>query len=210
MAGQEMLDQGGGFFAAAGHYLQVGGFIMPVLVVVAAVLWYAIGCRFALLTRGSRKNVRVLIRRREQGRAGPPRGMVDAAIARGMALAAQPGAVALRRRLDEAFADFEADLRRHAGTITALVAIAPMLGLLGTVIGMIETFESLGDMTLFSQTGGIAAGIATALFTTQMGLVVAVPGVLAKAVLDRRAHQIALDLDQVRDVLVSQPRAEER
>src|SRR3546814_9734490 len=55
---------------------------------------------------------------------------------------------------------------------------------------MIVTFESLGDMTLFSQSGGIAAGISTALFTTQMGLVVAVPGVIAKSVLDRRQHQI--------------------
>lgn len=204
-----MLGHDQGFFAAAVHYLSAGGFIMPVLVLVAAVLWYALGCRFALLERGSRKNVRVLIRRHQQGRARAPRGMVDTAIARGMALAATPAAVPLRRRLDEAFSDFEEDLRRHATAITALVAIAPMLGLLGTVIGMIETFDSLGDMTMFSQTGGIASGIATALFTTQMGLVVAVPGVLAKAVLDRRAQQIAFDLDQVKDILTSSPRTEE-
>ena len=204
-----MLGQDSGFFASAAHYLSAGGFIMPVLVLVAAVLWYAIGCRFALLRRGSRKNVRVLVRRREQGRGRPARGMVDAAIDLGMALLRQPGAVPPRRRLDEAFSGFEDELRRYATTITALVAIAPMLGLLGTVIGMIETFESLGDMTMFSQTGGIASGIATALFTTQMGLVVAVPGVLAKAVLDRRAQRIAMDLDQVKDVLVSRPNHED-
>ena len=84
-----------------------------------------------------------------------------------------------------------------------MVAIAPLLGLLGTVAGMIETFDSLGDMSLFSQSGGIAGGIATALFTTQMGLVVAVPGVIAKALLDRRQYQIEMDLAQIKDLLTS-------
>lgn len=196
-----------GLLEAVAHYLDAGGMVMPALVVVSVLLWYAIGSRWALLARGSRKNVRVLIRRREQGRGKPPRGIVDAAIARGLSLAERQraGGVPLRRRLDEAFADYELAIRRHAVAITALVAIAPMLGLLGTVMGMIETFESLGDMTMFSQTGGIASGIATALFTTQLGLVVAVPGVLAKAVLDRRAGAIAHDLAQVKDLLVSRP-----
>ena len=69
--------------------------------------------------------------------------------------------------------------------------------------GMIETFNSLGDMTLFSQTGGIAGGIATALFTTQMGLIVAVPGYIIKSLLDRRERQIKHDLAQIKDILCS-------
>jgi biopolymer transport protein ExbB len=70
---------------------------------------------------------------------------------------------------------------------------------------MIETFSSLGGMSLYTQSGGIAAGIATALFTTQLGLVVAVPGVIVKSILDRRQHQIELDLSQIKDLLVSTP-----
>jgi len=196
-----------GFIDAVAGYLGAGGIVMPALLLVSVLLWYAIGSRWMLLARGSRKNVRVLIRRREEGRGKPPRGIVDSAIARGVVLGRQRDAspVPLRRRLDEAFAEYEIAIRRHAVAITALVAIAPMLGLLGTVMGMIETFESLGDMTMFSQTGGIASGISTALFTTQMGLVVAVPGFLAKAVLDRRANSIAHDLAQVKDLLVSRP-----
>ena len=196
-----------GWLQALDGYLGAGGLVMPALLLVSMALWYAIGCRWALLARGSRKNVRVLIKRRAAGRGKTPVGIVDSAIARGMALA-QQGKPHLRRYLDDAFSDFDGDLRRYATAITALVAIAPMLGLLGTVMGMIETFESLGDMTMFSQSGGIASGIATALFTTQMGLVVAVPGVVVKAVLDRRAHQIAFDLDQVKDILVSRPAQE--
>lgn len=192
---------------ALGGYLGSGGLVMPALLVVAALLWYALGSRWAVLQRGTDSNVRVLIRRYEEGRRKGGAGMVDAAIQRGLALRAA-GVSDLRRRLDEAFGEFDSALKRHATLIASLVGIAPMLGLLGTVMGMIVTFESLGDMTLFSQSGGIASGIATALFTTQMGLVVAVPGLIAKTVLDRRAQKLVSDLAQIKDILVSAPDAQ--
>jgi biopolymer transport protein ExbB len=184
-------------------YLFVGGpWVMLPLVVAGVVLWAALGYRWALLRRGSRKNVRVLIRRALDGRSNPPNGIIDEAIARGIAIVRTPRPH-LRRFLDEAFADYQRDLKRWTTVINVLVAVAPLMGLLGTVMGMIETFNSLGDMTFYSQTGGIAAGIATALFTTQLGLVVAVPGVIAKALLDRRQFQIENDLASIKDILLS-------
>jgi biopolymer transport protein ExbB len=189
-------------------YLSLGGWVMWAILAVAVVLGWALGRRFALLRRGSDKNVRVLLRRAEEGRSNPPNGVVDVAIQRGLALkrAAKPN---LRRHLDEAFFDLETDLKRHAILVTTLVLIAPLLGLLGTVSGMIVTFDSLADMALFTQDGGIAAGISTALFTTQMGLVVAVPGMIAKGMLDRRQQRIAIDLAQIKDILTSSPRPTE-
>ena len=74
--------------------------------------------------------------------------------------------------------------------MTTGVAIAPLLGLLGTVGGMIETFKGIGGSELFSQSGGVAGGIAQALLTTQMGLVVAVPGILLARILDKRADKL--------------------
>ncbi len=184
-------------------YLFVGGpWVMLPLVAAGVLLWFALGYRWALLRRGSRKNVRVLIRRAQEGRANPPNGIIDEAIARGIAIVRTPRPH-LRRFLDEAFADYQRDLKRWTTLINVLVAVAPLLGLLGTVMGMIETFNSLGDMTFYSQTGGIAAGIATALFTTQLGLVVAVPGVIAKSLLDRRQFQIENDLASLKDILLS-------
>jgi len=185
---------------------------MPALVACAVVLWYALGARWVLLERGSGKNVRVLMRKYVRvlmrkyadGRAKAPDGIVDLAIVRGLSLRNKDRSF-LRRYLDDAFSEFETQVKRYSTTITVVVAIAPLLGLLGTVSGMIETFESLGDMSMFSQTGGIAAGISTALFTTQLGLVVAVPGVILKSVLDRRQRQLELDLDQIKDLLVSSP-----
>ena len=55
---------------------------------------------------------------------------------------------------------------------------------------MIETFKGNGAPELFSQTGGVAGGIAQALLTTQMGLIVAVPGILLSRVLDKREERV--------------------
>ena len=195
----------GSSFGAFVDYMTLGGpVIMWPLMGVAVVLWFALGFRQSLLRRGSQKNVRVLIKRAQQGRSNPPNGVVDEAIALGVRIIGEHHDK-IRPYLDEAFAPLITSVRRYQVLVGTLVAVAPLLGLLGTVTGMIETFESLGDMTLFSQTGGIASGIATALFTTQMGLVVAVPGVIAKGVLDRRQAQIENDLAQIKDILCSTP-----
>jgi biopolymer transport protein ExbB len=86
------------------------------------------------------------------------------------------------------------------------VVAAPLLGLLGTVSGMIETFRSLEDMALFSQSGGIAGGISQALFTTQLGLAVAIPGLIIKGHLDKKQRAIEMELAQIKDILCALPR----
>lgn len=70
--------------------------------------------------------------------------------------------------------------------IKAIIAVAPLMGLLGTVGGMIETFASLGTMSMFKSGGGIAGGISQALLTTQLGLIVAVPALLYLKVLEKK------------------------
>ncbi len=190
-------------FDAFLEYMAAGGGVMWPILAVAIMLWFCLGYRYRLLQRGSKKNVRVLLKRAEDNRLQEADGVVDEAIIKGQALKAR-GLQNLRRHLDEAFAPLVSDVRRYTTTINVAVAVAPLMGLFGTVTGMIETFESLGDMTLFSQSGGIAAGIATALFTTQMGLVVAAPGMIAKTLLDRRQFQIEMDLAQIKDILCSQ------
>jgi biopolymer transport protein ExbB len=75
------------------------------------------------------------------------------------------------------------DRRQYSG------AIAPLLGLLGTVTGMIATFDI---MSVFG-TGNakaMAGGISEALITTQTGLLVAIPGLYMKGFLDRRARNL--------------------
>ncbi|MBN2524883.1 MAG: MotA/TolQ/ExbB proton channel family protein [Deltaproteobacteria bacterium] len=86
-------------------------------------------------------------------------------------------------------------LRRHGAIIDTLVAAAPLLGLLGTVSGMIATFDGLTTMTLFSESGGIAGGISEALTTTQAGLLVAIPAFFANRVIGRKAAKQIQRLD---------------
>ncbi len=190
-------------FASLEFYLSSGGFVMPVLLLITVVLWFGIGYRWVLLERGTQKSVRVLLGGVERGKKLPKRGIVPSALRLGLEMRKRFGE-GLRERLDLAFYDYESDIKRYSKVVSTLVGVAPLLGLLGTVIGMITTFESLGDMTLFSQSGGIAGGISTALFTTQMGLIVAVPGVIARSILDRRQRQIHIDLAQIKDLLCAE------
>nr|WP_320049954.1 MotA/TolQ/ExbB proton channel family protein [uncultured Desulfuromonas sp.] len=81
------------------------------------------------------------------------------------------------------------DVDRFIGTILVLASAAPLMGLLGTVSGMITTFDVISVFGT-GNARAMAAGISEALITTQAGLVVAVPGLILGALLHRRAEQI--------------------
>ncbi len=85
------------------------------------------------------------------------------------------------------------DLRAGLGLIRVLTTCLPLLGLLGTIGGMIEAFAALGRMTpgvSVAQTAG--GGIAQALVATQHGLALALPAVLADGLLRRQAEKLAV------------------
>jgi len=181
-------------------YMDAGGWVMPPLVFLLLVLWFSIGYRFMALQRGSKRGVRNLIERMEQNRKPSGDGVVVRAVKKGIKLH-KKGRVDLRSFLDDAFAEEEKEIRKFHVLIATIVMVSPLLGLLGTVIGMIETFDSLGDMSLYSQSGGIAGGISQALFTTQMGLAVSIPGLVVNGILFRRQKDIELELAQIKDIL---------
>ncbi|MEM7217293.1 MAG: MotA/TolQ/ExbB proton channel family protein [Pseudomonadota bacterium] len=85
-------------------------------------------------------------------------------------------------------------LERFLGAIAVTATVAPLLGLLGTVSGMINTFSM---MTLFggNDPSVVSGGISEALVTTELGLIVAIPALVLHALLSRRAsaHTGALE-----------------
>jgi len=188
------------FFQELANYVEAGGWVMPPLMVGTVVLWYAIGYRIAALRRGTKRGARNLIYRIEAGKPPQGDGIMVRAAQRGIDLKAQ-AFEPLRPHLDDAFGEYDRALRQYNILILTIVLAAPLLGLLGTVIGMIETFDSLADMSLFSQSGGIAGGISQALFTTQMGLAVAIPGLIVNGILNRKAQEMQLELAQMKDFL---------
>lgn len=87
------------------------------------------------------------------------------------------------------------DLSRRFAIIRCLIVIAPLLGLLGTVDGMITTFNGI---LAGRRAAAATVGIAEALLTTQFGLMVAVPALLIESLLVRRRDQVAQDREQIR------------
>lgn len=101
----------------------------------------------------------------------------------------------LELKLDEAILRESAPLETGLSFIKVLYVVAPLLGLLGTVVGMIATFQMI---TLFG-TGDprmMAGGISTALVTTVLGLVVAIPLTLFHAFLQGKAKALIQMLEE--------------
>ncbi len=89
------------------------------------------------------------------------------------------GAIEYRTAVEEAGAEESARMYRKTEVLAVIGAIAPMLGLLGTVQGMIEAFETIAASGGAATPADLASSIATALITTLDGLVVAIPTLTA-------------------------------
>ncbi|SMF54591.1 MotA/TolQ/ExbB proton channel family protein [Pseudobacteriovorax antillogorgiicola] len=181
--------------------LQMGGWVTIPLLLSSALMWYAIAHRWMNLNRGYQGTIRKLVK---DALADKLQG--DSVVIRAARNAAETyfmfkSHTSLKSVLAEESKVFERELARHRPLLETLVMTAPLMGLLGTVIGMIETFESLGDMTLFTQSGGIAGGISQALITTQMGLIIAIPGLLCDRFLKRREELLRDEIYQMQEVV---------
>ena len=101
----------------------------------------------------------------------------------------------IQSSLSEAMLREAPRLERFLGALKACAAVAPLLGLLGTVTGMINTFQVItthgtGDPRL------MAGGISEAMVTTQVGLAVAIPVMIFAAFLGRRARNLSQDMEE--------------
>ncbi len=103
--------------------------------------------------------------------------------------------------LQACFHRLRPNLDRFLGAIAVLAAIAPLLGLLGTVLGMIETFNVISIFGT-GNAKALAGGISIALITTQTGLLIAIPGLLLSSTLDRQASKLQHRLHETAAVLV--------
>lgn len=152
-----------------------GGFVMPPLLIGAALLWYSMTQRLFLLTKGEFgvfSDFKYRLANLKGSRS-------DASLL---------------------LSEEEDQLNRYKIIIKSVVVLAPLLGLLGTVSGMIETFDSLAEMSLFSQSGGIAGGISQALITTQMGLAVAIPGLIVGRLLERKQINLLVEMERLIEI----------
>jgi biopolymer transport protein ExbB len=161
-------------------FIELGGNVLWAILVVLLAMWTMIIERYWYLIRVFPAQRRAMIREWE--------GRVDRR------------SWHARRIRDELVSDARQKLRKNVTMIQTLVSICPLLGLLGTVTGMVAVF----DVMAFFGTGNaraMAAGVSKATIPTMAGMVAALSGVYFASHLDRKA---ALETERIRDLLSSQ------
>jgi len=88
------------------------------------------------------------------------------------------------------------NLEKHLPVLSAIASLAPLMGLLGTVLGMILTFQEISRLGGQADMAALAGGIWQALLTTAAGLLVAIPAAIAAALLAGRAEGAAAMMEQ--------------
>jgi biopolymer transport protein ExbB len=106
------------------------------------------------------------------------------------------GEFAALRRLQD---DVQDGFRQQRLALSAMIAAAPLLGLLGTVSGLVRTFESLSSRGGQSSMEGLAGGISEVLVATESGLVVAIPALLIVYLAHREMRKQLQKMNQLEE-----------
>jgi biopolymer transport protein ExbB len=181
------------------EYFRPGGVVMVPIIIVSFWMWALIIERIIFYRKIERRDIPLeraveLIQRRAATAADTPFGMRGRIVA-GILKARTTGTELNNDIVRYCTMRERPLLRRHLAVIGVLASIAPLLGLLGTVTGMMATFDVIA---LFG-TGNaraMAGGISEALLTTQSGLLVAIPGLYMSIYLNRRAERLEDQLDE--------------
>jgi biopolymer transport protein ExbB len=160
---------------------------------------------FAVLLGGTRLVVLTLTARRVDAQEERDRPADDNPLGRLLGVyEAHRGAdaEALELKLDEAVLRENSRVQRYLWIVQTVSIVAPLLGLLGTVTGMIKTFQAItlygaGDPKI------MAGGISEALVTTMLGLIIAIPLVMLYALLATRSRRITDVLDERSSALLA-------
>jgi len=95
------------------------------------------------------------------------------------------------------------ELRRYLRVFNGIATVSPLLGLLGTVFGMIRAFNDIASSDAMGRPELLAAGISEALLTTAMGLAVAIPGMLLYWYFVSRVDRLTVRIDALGQEVVA-------
>jgi len=100
-------------------------------------------------------------------------------------------------------------LRRYLRVFYALATVGPLLGLMGTVLGMIQTFNAIAAADALGRSSILAGGIAKALLNTAGGLAVAIPASMIYVFFVSRVDRLVIEIDKLAQDVVNVISAEE-
>lgn len=109
----------------------------------------------------------------------------------------------VRNRFDEIRLALVSLIERRTVFVSTLVAAAPLMGLLGTVLGMLQTFFGISTSGGAETAGVVAAGISEALVTTQTGLTIALPGLFIVMVIQRQRTRLEAKIARLESLTLS-------
>jgi len=96
-------------------------------------------------------------------------------------------------------------LEKHLSMLSILARLAPLMGLLGTVLGMISTFSEIANAQAGVNMNQLAGGIWQALITTAAGLVIAIPALFFLHHFQSRVNSVASALSEAANAMLSLP-----
>jgi biopolymer transport protein ExbB len=108
---------------------------------------------------------------------------------------ARRGRDIMKESIEETAGHVVHDLERYLNTLGTIAVITPLLGLLGTVIGMIKVFSAL-QLEGTGNAAVLAGGISQALITTAAGLTVAIPSLFFYRFFVRRVDELVIEMEQ--------------
>lgn len=97
--------------------------------------------------------------------------------------------------MQAAAVDAEQRVRQRIPYLAAVASIATMVGLFGTVYGLIQAFGAMGDVAAAQRAAALSAGSSTAMASTAFGLFVAIPALAAHSFLDSQARSILAEIE---------------
>src|SRR6056297_29578 len=98
-------------------------------------------------------------------------------------------------------------MEKHLPVLDVIAMISPLLGLLGTVLGIISSFNILGTAAGMAEPAQVSAGIAAALISTAIGLIIAIPTAIFYSYfankVEKKAHELNLSMVDIIDVVTN-------
>jgi biopolymer transport protein ExbB len=192
-------------YAIVAFFVSGGAFMYPILAVMAVGTAIAIE-RYVTLSLITTKNramwgrIQPLLARREFDQAREIAGKDQSTIAQLLHMGLERQGVARRRddievAMEECMMDILPQLEKRTSYVGLAANIATLLGLLGTIMGLIQAFTAVANANPAEKADLLSASISVAMNTTAFGLIVAIPLLVAHAVLAQKTGQIVAALE---------------
>ncbi len=143
------------------------------------------------IKRGNLKDIYDNMEREQQ--VHPLAGAVKAGTKSAMNLG---GKEEIKGKMDEVLISENAKLEKRTGFLSMLANVGTLTGLLGTIVGMIQSFAAVSYANPTEKAALLSSGISVAMNTTAYGLIMAIPAIIMYSVLSNRTNDLAEDLNQ--------------